>query len=223
MRATDRTIDDLLDGIASERVGPAGGTAAAFVGATGAACCEMVCIHSLDAATDRNPLTTDSVGSTGEASSAGEDGSTSAAADLVDAREELRSCRGGLLELGTADERLVDALFGGSAAGIDDADLKRATGVPLSIAEHCLVVLDVATAVVAHGTPRVVPDAITGTKLTNGALSAALFTVRCNLGRIEDPSFRTEVTTRIEGIEASAADATATVGDRAATFTDGTG
>jgi formiminotetrahydrofolate cyclodeaminase len=73
VNSNTRAIDRFLDGIASENVTPAGGTATAVVGAIGVSLCEMVCIHA--------------------------DADGDATADLTDVRDDLRRQRGHLLDL----------------------------------------------------------------------------------------------------------------------------
>jgi len=192
--ATQR-IDEFLAAVAAERVAPAGGTAVAVVGAAGAALCEMVCIHSADAAD-------------------GENGN----GNLADARAELHAERDRLLALADADAAVVDELFGGDGAepalsgeGAGAAPaasaMKRATGVPLAIAESCLVVLEVATTVAERAGPNVVIDAATGAFLAHGALRAAVFTVRSNLPTVDDDGFAAEMERRATDLEAAAASA----------------
>lgn len=190
MRYEDDPIGEFLDAVASSEVAPAGGTATAVVGATGAAVCEMVCVHAGDG---DEP--------------AGEDAPAEVVA-LAEARTDLRDLRGRLLTLAGRDGVLVDELFataGPPSDGADaKADMKQATGVPLAIAETTRDVLEVATTVAASATGPVLVDAGTGAYLARGALQAALFTVRCNLELVDDPSFVTEVRHRTRGIEAAA-------------------
>lgn len=187
MDHADRSIDRFLDDVASENVTPAGGTATALVGAIGASLCEMVCIHTI----------------------AGAD----APAGLAEVRDDLRSVRGHLQDLGDRDSAVVEELFGTDRDDGDrDATLtKRATGVPLAIAEACLRVLDHATVVTERGDRHVVPDAVTGAFLADAALRAAVFTVRCNLEGIADPSFVDELDRRATELRRSAQRASARV------------
>lgn len=184
MSYEDRTLEEFLSGIASERVAPAGGTAAAVVGAVGAALCEMVCIHTLEKGEHAAPST-----------------------DLADARDALREQRDHLLQLASADARVIDELFPTSGDDLDQSDIKRSIGVPLAIADGCLTVLDLATVVTENGTRTAVTDAGTGVFLVHSALQAALFTVRSNVGRLSDPSFIAEIEGDLTEIE--------TDGDRA--------
>lgn len=169
-----QAIDRLLDEIASENVAPAGGTATAVVGAVGASLCEMVCIHTAEA-----------------------DG----AAELTDVREDLREQRGHLLDLAEADASVVDDLFGGTDSQPDESGVKRSIGVPLTIAESCLTVLELAVDVTATGNRTAVADAATGVTVTHAAFRAALFTVRNNIDQSADPGFVAEIKRRVAEIE----------------------
>jgi formiminotetrahydrofolate cyclodeaminase len=170
-------LGELLSGIASTAVTPAGGTAGAVVGAIGTALCEMVCIHlgTADAAPD---------------------------ADLAACREELEDRRARMLLLAEADAEAVDELF--ASGGEDPSTVKRSVGVPLSLAETCLEALETATTVTGAADRPVVADAATGSSVLDAALRSALFTARNNLEYVDDPSFVEDVERRAADFEASA-------------------
>ena len=178
----DRTIEAFLDGVASREVTPAGGTSAALVGAIGTALCEMVCLHTV-----------------------GKDEYADVEAEMADARDELRAQRELLLDLADRDAEVVEELLGASDDGSDPtAARKRATGVPLAIAEACLPVLERAAVLTEKGNRNAAPDAGTGSFLVRSALGASLFTVRCNLDGIPDPSFVEEMEARAADLERAA-------------------
>jgi formiminotetrahydrofolate cyclodeaminase len=189
MTYADDSIDDFLSAVASESVTPAGGTTAAVVGATGAALCEMVCLHSSDVA---NADTDAETGTTG--------------ADLPSIRDDLRWYRGRLLALADADADAVATLL--AAQPTDGAgatpEAKRATGVPLAIAEACSAVLDHAPVVTEVGSPVAVPDAVTGAVLARAAVRAATFTVRHNADRSATTAFADEMVRRTAAVERDA-------------------
>jgi len=182
MSYEDQTINEFLDGVASRKVTPAGGTAAALVGAIGTALCEMVCLHTI-----------------------GKDGYADVGAEMTDILDDLGTQRGFLLELADRDADVVDELL---ATSPDEPDRvvaqKRATGVPLAIAEACVPIIEHATVLVEKGNRNAVPDAGTGSFLVYGSLQASVFTVRSNLDRISDPSFVEEMETRATELERSA-------------------
>lgn len=180
MAYADRPIGQFLSEIASRNVVPAGGTAAAVVGATGASLCEMACIHTI-----------------------GTDEDAGAAPELAEVGDDLGTQRTVLLELADRDAEAVDDLLTASRDRTPEAEAKRATGVPLAIAEACLTVIDHAVVVTEESDPNVRPDAVTGTFLARAALRAAVFTVRSNVGEISDPSFVEEMEERAAEVDES--------------------
>lgn len=178
----DEPISDFLDNVASQEVTPAGGTAAALVGTIGTALCEMVCLHTI-----------------------GKDGYADVEEEMAEVQEDLRTQRGFLLELADKDADVVDELL---AASRDDSAptvaTKKATGVPLTIAEACLSVLEHAIVVTKKGNRNAVPDGGTGSFLVYSALQASIFTVRSNLGHNSDAAFVEEMETRATDLERSA-------------------
>jgi len=177
------TINEFLARIASENVTPAGGTAAAVVGAIGTSLCEMVCIHTVE-----------------------HDEYASVAADMANIREELRRQREHLLDLAERDATVVDELFSTTAGKTDQSDIKRSIGVPLTIAVACRTVLDLAIEITAKGNRNALADAGTGVYLVRAALRASVFTVRSNLDQVSDQSFVDEIERRIAQIESRADD-----------------
>lgn len=179
MNYREQSVDGFLSAVASTAVTPAGGTVAAIAGAAGASLCEMVCIHTVE-----------------------REASTEGAAGLDPVGDDLRRVRERLLTLADADAAAVETSL---AAGSDDrTETRRATGVPLAVAEACLVVLDHATVVTEHGNRNAVPDAVAGAFLAHAALRASAFTVRNNLDRTDDASFAEEVRGRIAEVERAA-------------------
>lgn len=183
MTYADRPIDDFLSAVASESVVPAGGTTAAVVGATGAALCEMVCLHTIGA-DDVDPDRDD--------------------ATLPSIRDDLRWYRERLLALADADADAVATLLAAQPADDATPEAKRATGVPLAVAEACAAVLDHAAVVTEAGTPVAVPDAVTGAFLARAAVRATAFTVRHNADRSADLAFADEMVRRAAAVERDA-------------------
>lgn len=191
MTFTDRSIGEFLERVASATVTPSGGAVAAIGGASGAALCEMVCIHTI-----------------------GKDGYADVEREMTGVRDELNTRRARLLELANGDSTAVDALqeafetpaSEGRSETIQEA-AKRATEVPLQTAEECLTVLEHATVVTEKGNRNAVSDAGTGAFLAYGALQASLSTVRLNRELIENPTFSTEMKHRSLEIDDSAGEA----------------
>ena len=201
MSYRSRPIDAFLDSIASPQVTPAGGSTAAVVGAMGAALCEIVCIHTIERA---GANTADGPGNSHATADGPRDrrytvdgprDSHATADALKHSREVFHTQRDHLLTLADADAEAVDALLAATEAveSTRERRSKRAIGVPLTIAESCLTILDEAPTVVTQGTASAVPDAITGAYLTHAAGLAAVFTVRTNLDAAGDPEFETQI------------------------------
>jgi formiminotetrahydrofolate cyclodeaminase len=178
------TIDEFLDRIASEKITPAGGTAAAVVGAIGTSLCEMACIHTTE-----------------------KEDYTNVATDISDVRAELRRHRGFLLDLAKEDAEIIDKLFSATDSEPNQSDVKQSIGVPLTIAVSCQSVLELAIEVTANGNRNAIADAGIGVTLVHSALCASVFTVRSNVGHVSDQSFIDEVEQRATEIESRADDA----------------
>ncbi|WP_256685330.1 cyclodeaminase/cyclohydrolase family protein [Halococcus qingdaonensis] len=184
MAFAEQTIAEFLDDVAARAVTPSGGAVAAVGGACGAALCEMVCIHTIEK----------------------DDGDVES--ELSTVRTELETRRERLLELADEDSAAVDELQAAFAASTDEerAELidersRRAADVPLDIAEACLDVLDHSKIVTAKGNQNALADAGTGAFLAHAALKAAVFTVRSNLGLIEDPTVVAAIEERVAEID----------------------
>lgn len=183
MNYGNQSIDRFFELVASEKVTPAAGSVNAIVGAAGAALLEMVCLHSQSADRPAEVLTR-----------------------LEDVGDELRERRGHLLELSKADANAVDALLEVPKNQSGSQESKRATGVPLAIAESCLEVLTAAPFVLNQGNQNAVPDGITGLLLAHGAIQASIFIVRTNTEQLADSTFSNKMDDRATEIEVAADD-----------------
>lgn len=173
----DRPIGRFLEDVASSRITPSGGATAAVGGATGAALCEMVCLHTTDADGDILPT-------------------------LADAAADLATHRARLLELADEDSAAVDALETSFADGTaDETAAKRATEVPVAIAERCRSVLECAAVTVANGNERARADAVTGALFARSALESVVFIVDANANMLSDPATVSTIERRIEAAE----------------------
>lgn len=175
-------LSPFLDRIASEQVAPAGGSAAAVVGAIGASLAEMAAIHTVqNENTDRRTR-------------------------LVEAKRVLATERSLLEGLSVADSWVVESGFGGSSTDLSGHLQKRLVAVPLAIAEVCLDVLSESRELVPIVTQNVAQDLRTAITLVSGALQAALQTARYNLGLFEGGAER--LSTRVADVAESAETAT---------------
>lgn len=172
MNFANQTIDEFLGNVAASTVTPSGGPVAAIGGASGAALCEMVCIHTI-----------------------GKDDYADVRTELIDIRDELGNHRDRLLELADEDSIAVKELQAAfeTLSDEDRTELiqektRRTTEVPLQIAEVCLEVLEHAKVVTSKGNRNALADAGTGVFLAHSALKASVFTADSNLELIEDPT-----------------------------------
>jgi formiminotetrahydrofolate cyclodeaminase len=199
-------VDTFLTAVASEQLTPAGGTCAAVVGATGTALCEMACTHTVENGPDDTPLAETS-GSPAERRQQ----LAERRQQLAERRQQLARRRQQLLRLGETDAAVVEELFDEPASDRRAAQ-KRATGVPLTVAEACRAVLETAVVVTSHSAPAVRPDAVSGATFVDAALRSAVHTVRTNTATIDEASFVETVERRAAEIVAAAADAREEIG-----------
>lgn len=181
MEYAQQPIEEFLAGIASSNVTPAGGTAAAVVGAIGTSLCEMACIHTI-----------------------GKRGYDDGEMDLSEVREELERRRGFLLELADRDSQVVTELLDSSHGGSKQTALKKATGVPITVADVCSNVLEDAVVITENADANVVPDAGTGSYLVYSALKASVLTAQTNVATLEETQSVDEMRHRATEIERSA-------------------
>jgi formiminotetrahydrofolate cyclodeaminase len=120
------------------------------------------------------------------------------AVDLTLAQERLAQQRTVLLTLASEDADAIGALFGEGAEDPDDAVVSRATGIPLSIADACVTVLEAALDIAESVDGAVRQDLHTALSLTVGAAWAAIRTVDPNLDLLEDAEVRVELEQRAE-------------------------
>jgi len=157
-------LTPILDRIASEHVAPAGGSAAAAVGAIGASLAEMAAIHTLQS------------------------GETDHEAQLAAANRSLNADRSLLAGLMDADARVVESAFGSFSSELDVRRRKQLVGVPLAIAEVCLDVLSESKDLVSIATRSVTQDLRTAITLVTAAVKASLETAEHNLDLLEGPA-----------------------------------
>lgn len=181
MDYTAQPIGEFLSAIASAEVAPAGGTAAAVVGAVGASLCEMACIHTRGGTT-----------------------SADASIDLQAIRADLEKDRDRLLGYATTDAAVVAAVFAADCETVTPEDRKQSVGVPLAIAEVCLDVLEHGRVLREQGSPNTAADVVTGLLLTESALRSCAYTVRTNLEFVEDETYVAQESDRIAAVEDSA-------------------
>jgi len=188
---TDLPVSDFLDRLASEEPVPGGGSGSALGGALGAALVSMVC-----------QLT---IGKKGYEDASGP------LSELLQASEALRKRLPDLLEADTqvygqvmVAYRLPRKTAEGKVARREtmQAALKRATGVPLEIAEACAQIVKLAKPAAELGNKWAVSDAGVGALLAEACMHGALLNVAINLASIKDAEYVAETQKRIVAITA---------------------
>ena len=176
-----QTIGEFLSAIASRRVTPAGGSAAAVVGAIGTSLCEMACIHT-----------------------EGKHGYEAVEEELADVRANLSRQRRSLVTLADVDAQVITEFREASEAAAKETAVLKTVGVPITIAEACSNGLDDAVVVTATANTNAVPDAGTGSYLVHSSLESCVFTARTNLARMEETPVTRRFHDRVAAIERSA-------------------
>lgn len=179
---TDLSVQHFLDALASGDPAPGGGSAAALIGAQGAALISMVCNLTV-----------------GRKKYAGVE------AELLECRaraDTLRAQLAGLIDRDTAAYELVMAAYKlpketpGQAAARTEAiqsALRQATLTPLETLSACVEVLELSPVVLAKGNPNAASDGAAGMLAVYAGMHAAALNVRINLNAIEDTGFVSEM------------------------------
>lgn len=174
----DQSIQTFLDDLASQSATPGGGSAAALMGAQGAALVSMVCRLTIgkpkfaEVETDMRAV--------------------------LEKSEQLRVQLTGLIQ---ADIDVFNQLMSKYALPKDSEEakaarsaaiqevLKQATEVPLQCAQTCLEVIHLSEIVANKGNPGVVSDAGAGVMAAYGGLKTAALNVYINTGSLKDKTF----------------------------------
>jgi formiminotetrahydrofolate cyclodeaminase len=188
------TVDDFLEQLASASPTPGGGSAAAIMGAMGAALVSMVCNVTI-----------------------GKKGQEQAVAEMLAVRAESETLRARLTAMVGEDIAAFDGLMAAyklPKAGEDDkarrstaiqASLHRATEVPLDCARACAAVIALAGRATAQGYRGVISDAGAGVVAAHAALRSAALNVDINAPALEDKEFARRSVAEIETLAASSA------------------
>ncbi|HEX2324028.1 MAG TPA: cyclodeaminase/cyclohydrolase family protein [Chloroflexota bacterium] len=173
-----QTVRDYLDALASDAPAPGGGSAAALVGAMGAALVGMVAHFTVGRPRYR-----------------------AVEGEVRGALEAAEGARAHLMALMTEDEQAYSA-YGAAAKLPRETEeqqaarrealqraLRSAAAPPLAMAGACRQVLDLARVVAESGNPRLASDAGVAALLAEAALRASAINVRVNLGALHDAAF----------------------------------
>jgi formiminotetrahydrofolate cyclodeaminase len=188
------TVEDFLEQLASASPTPGGGSAAAIMGAMGAALVSMVCNVTI-----------------------GKKGQEQAAAEMLAVRAESETLRERLTAMVGEDIAAFDGLMAAyklPKADEDDkarrstaiqASLHRATEVPLDCARACAAVIALAGRATAQGYRGVISDAGAGVIAAHAALRSAALNVYINAPALEDKEFARRSVAEVETLAASSA------------------
>ena len=179
------TVDDFLEQLASAAPTPGGGSAAAIMGAMGAALVSMVCNVTI-----------------------GKKGQEQAAAEMLAVLAESETLRARLTAMVDEDIAAFDSLMAAyklpkTAAERNDAiqaALMVAAEVPMETAEHAARVGAMLELLEEIGSPSMASDVSVGRMLAEAAVGGALANVETNLGSITDKQFVAAMQKRIEDL-----------------------
>lgn len=191
---TQQPVDTFLDDLASSAPTPGGGSAAAVIGAMGAALVSMVCNVTL-----------------------GKKGQEAAAPEMQAVREESERLRARLTAMVADDVAAFDGLMAAyrlpksndeeklrRAAAIQST-LRAATETPLACARACAEVVALSRRAGEHGYSGVVSDAGVGVLAANSALRGAALNVYINAPSLKDRDYARAALAEIEKLLADSA------------------
>lgn len=178
MSMIEKPIDEFLDDLASRAPTPGGGSAAAIMGAMGAALVSMVCNLTI-----------------------GKKDYESVEGDIKSALADAERLRSELADMVRSDVEAFDQVMGAYRLPKDSGEqkqartaaiqqaLKAATDVPMACARLCGEVIRLSRIVADKGNRNVVSDAGVAVMAAYGALKGAALNVYTNTGSIRDESF----------------------------------
>jgi formiminotetrahydrofolate cyclodeaminase len=178
MTFKDKSIQGMLEELASSSATPGGGSAAALAGAMGAALVSMVCRLTI-----------------------GKKRFADVADELGGVLEEAEALRVRLTNLADADTRAFDQVMEAYRLPKEtqeeqaarqvaiEAALQGATQVPLETARACATVVGLVAQVIPKINPNAVSDAGAAALLAEAGLRGAQLNVAINLGALDDSAF----------------------------------
>ena len=204
---TQATVREYAAALASGEPTPGGGSAAALVGALGAALGEMVSNFTAGKegweqvepalailTTHRNALL-----------------------DLTDQDAEAYAGVGAAYKLprGTDEEKTA------RAAAIQEA-LKAAAQVPLAVIDHVCAAVEALPTILEHGNRNLVSDVGVAADFAQSALRCAWLNVEVNLASVKDDDYKTEIRERMQASISAAEETAAEVWDATLALVTGT-
>ncbi len=185
----DKPVQIFLDELASKASTPGGGSAAAVMGAMGAALVSMVCNLTV-----------------------GKKNYESVEADLKKVLTKAEDLRGRLTDMIRADVEVFDQVMGAYGMPKDTDEqkaarseaiqvaLQAATDVPLQCARACVEAIDLSAEVAEKGNKNVISDAGVAVLAAYAALRSAALNVYINAGGIKDKAFAEQRLAELEKI-----------------------
>ncbi len=187
----DLSVHDFSAQLAAKEPTPGGGSAAALVGALGAGLVSMVCRYTVGR----------------ERYADVEEAAQRVLARAEELRVELEhAVDADVAAYGSYSEaqsmpRETDVEQSERHAALQAA-LRESTSAPLSVAERCAELLELAAEAAEIGNPFLISDAAVGAELAAAARASAELNVRLNLGGLEDAAFADEIRARLQAIAA---------------------
>ena len=188
-RIKDASIEEFLEGLASKSATPGGGSAAAIMGAMGAALVSMVCNLTL-----------------------GKKNYESVSEEMAALLPRLEDLRNRLIDMVAADvdafnqvmaayglPKETDADKQSRSAAIQEA-LQNATRVPLQCAHACVEIIKLSLIAAEKGNKNVISDAGVAVVAAHAALRSAALNVQVNIGTIKDEAFVTNAARELENL-----------------------
>jgi methenyltetrahydrofolate cyclohydrolase len=191
---TQRSLATFLDDLASSAPTPGGGSAAAVIGAMGAALISMVCNVTL-----------------------GKKGQEAAAPEMQAVRDESERLRVRLTAMVADDIAAFDGLMAAYRLPKSNEDeksqradaiqisLRAATETPLACARECAAVVALSRRAAEHGFSGVVSDAGVGVLAAHSALRSAGLNVYINAPSLKDREYAQAAIAEIEKLLADSA------------------
>ena len=183
---TESSIEKFLDDLASGAPTPGGGSAAAIMGAMGAALISMVCNVTV-----------------------GKKGLEAVEAEMKSLREQSEKLRARLAAMVAEDVAAFDGLMAAyRLPKLSETDklrrteaiqtsLRAATETPLDCARACSEVIDLAQRAGEAGYPGVISDAGVGVLAAHAALRSAALNVHMNAPSLKDREFARQATSEV--------------------------
>jgi methenyltetrahydrofolate cyclohydrolase len=191
--ATESSVREFLEGLASDSPTPGGGSAAALGGALGAGLVNMVCQFTV-----------------------GREKYAEVEDDMRRVLERSEELRRELQEAVDGDVAAYGSYARASALPRDSDDekaarkealqaaLRESTEVPLGVAERCVEVLELAVEAAEKGNVYLISDAAVGAELAAAARASAELNVWLNAGGLDDRSFADAALERLSSLESRA-------------------